>query len=200
MRKLLLTALAAFSLSAPAGAATIFSEDFESGFGVFTDVGNVYLANGAIYQGCCGTPNDTSNWFVAFGGGNDPSGTIISTSFMTMLGYMYTVTFDYSALGGGSESLTLQAGGTTYVVNPTADNSLSSFMSGSFTFAGTGALTSLDVFSGGVDNVDAIIDNITVSQAVPEPTTWALLLLGFGGVGFSMRRRRARHTYLPQSV
>lgn len=28
--------------------------------------------------------------------------------------------------------------------------------------------------------------------AVPEPGTWALMLLGFGGVGVSMRRRRSR--------
>jgi len=31
---------------------------------------------------------------------------------------------------------------------------------------------------------------ITVSQAVPEPSTWAMMLLGFGGVGVAMRRRR----------
>jgi hypothetical protein len=26
--------------------------------------------------------------------------------------------------------------------------------------------------------------------AVPEPGTWAMMLLGFGAIGFSMRRRR----------
>ena len=26
--------------------------------------------------------------------------------------------------------------------------------------------------------------------AVPEPATWAMMLLGFGGIGFAMRRRR----------
>jgi hypothetical protein len=29
--------------------------------------------------------------------------------------------------------------------------------------------------------------------AVPEPGTWAMLLLGFGGIGFGMRRRRAEN-------
>ena len=28
-------------------------------------------------------------------------------------------------------------------------------------------------------------------SAVPEPSTWAMMLLGFGGIGFSMRRRRS---------
>jgi hypothetical protein len=29
-----------------------------------------------------------------------------------------------------------------------------------------------------------------ITTAVPEPGTWALMLVGFGAVGFSMRRRR----------
>ncbi len=34
------------------------------------------------------------------------------------------------------------------------------------------------------------IDDIAIN-AVPEPATWALMLFGFGAVGFAMRRRRA---------
>jgi PEP-CTERM motif len=30
-----------------------------------------------------------------------------------------------------------------------------------------------------------------LSSAVPEPSTWAMLLLGFGGIGFVLRRRQA---------
>jgi hypothetical protein len=33
------------------------------------------------------------------------------------------------------------------------------------------------------------IDNIAIN-AVPEPATWAMMLLGFGGIGMAMRRRR----------
>lgn len=29
-----------------------------------------------------------------------------------------------------------------------------------------------------------------ISAAVPEPATWAMMLLGFGAIGFAMRRRR----------
>ena len=34
-------------------------------------------------------------------------------------------------------------------------------------------------------------DNWAIVGGVPEPSTWALLILGFGAIGFSMRRRRA---------
>ena len=33
--------------------------------------------------------------------------------------------------------------------------------------------------------------------AVPEPSTWAMMLLGFGGVGVALRRRR-RATFIAQ--
>ena len=33
------------------------------------------------------------------------------------------------------------------------------------------------------------IDNLRVG-AIPEPGTWALMLLGFAGIGFAIRRRR----------
>ena len=32
--------------------------------------------------------------------------------------------------------------------------------------------------------------NISANGAVPEPATWAMMLVGFGGVGMAMRRRR----------
>ena len=32
--------------------------------------------------------------------------------------------------------------------------------------------------------------NYSITQAVPEPATWAMMLIGFGGIGYSMRRRR----------
>ena len=38
------------------------------------------------------------------------------------------------------------------------------------------------------------IASITVNSAVPEPATWAMFILGFGAVGYSMRRRGAKVT------
>jgi hypothetical protein len=37
-------------------------------------------------------------------------------------------------------------------------------------------------------------DHVTLSSAVPEPTTWAMLILGFGMAGSALRRRRVALT------
>lgn len=37
----------------------------------------------------------------------------------------------------------------------------------------------------------------TLTAAVPEPSTWMMMILGFCGVGFVMYRRNKRHTALP---
>jgi hypothetical protein len=35
-----------------------------------------------------------------------------------------------------------------------------------------------------------------ITSAVPEPTTWAMMLIGFGAVGYSMRRRQVGYSRL----
>jgi hypothetical protein len=39
--------------------------------------------------------------------------------------------------------------------------------------------------------------NFSITSAVPEPGTWGMMLIGFGAVGYGMRRRR-RNVALPQ--
>ncbi len=63
-----------------------------------------------------------------------------------------------------------------------------------FSFTPTSASTlQIGFFTTSADNVGPLVDNVLVTQAlgaVPEPATWAMLIAGFGMVGFTMRRRR----------
>jgi hypothetical protein len=61
-----------------------------------------------------------------------------------------------------------------------------------FTPLGAGTLN-LQFATSSYDNIGPILDNVLVTQggAVPEPATWAMLIAGFGLVGFAARRRRA---------
>jgi hypothetical protein len=50
---------------------------------------------------------------------------------------------------------------------------------------------SFNVTGGGVSSVSQVrIGQAAAAAAVPEPTTWAMALLGFGAIGFAMRRKR----------
>ena len=82
----------------------------------------------------------------------------------------------------------------------------SSFAYGSAGFPTTGTLTAASlvpfrsaIFNGGSNEFpnsvyyDNIVARPTVA-GVPEPSTWAMLLLGFGLIGGAMRRRRAAKT------
>lgn len=47
-------------------------------------------------------------------------------------------------------------------------------------------------FDSAVDQIEQVkINTADVTSAVPEPSTWALLLLGFGAAGAAMRRRKS---------
>ena len=63
-----------------------------------------------------------------------------------------------------------------------------------YTFQYSGTLpTNLALPGGGVGNGGTVSGNAScyaAAGAVPEPATWAMMLLGFGGIGMAMRRRR----------
>lgn len=192
MKKFALAALALVAAPTTANAATIFVEDFQ-GTPAMTVAGEVSISNGAGYGVCCGTTGQGTNIFAAFGGGNGSSGTV-STTLSTVANLLYTLTFDYGSLAGNSganDALSVTINGVT-TVYPTSSslNLANAFQSASIDFLGTGGNVLISFTSAGAPNVDAILDNVTIS-AVPEPATWALMILGFGAVGYAARRRRA---------
>ncbi len=53
-----------------------------------------------------------------------------------------------------------------------------------------GAGTYTLVINGTNKGTGSLGGTITIQEALPEPGTWAMMLLGFGAVGFSLRRKR----------
>lgn len=123
------------------------------------------------------------------GSGNDPAGEI--TSILSFGPGSYTLSFNLGgnrrtqavrttqfSLGNWSDSLSL------------AGNAGFGFYSYSFTTTSAGSLTFTQI--GPSDNQGNILDNVKLSSAVPEPATWAMMIVGFGLAGSAVRSTRRR--------
>ncbi|HEX7946761.1 MAG TPA: PEPxxWA-CTERM sorting domain-containing protein [Phenylobacterium sp.] len=142
------------------------------------------------------TAADGSHW-VGFGH-NGATGSTLSQTFATFVGAFYTLSYDFRLQQGDEAGSGFQLSASTGDSVFSGDASLATWVSGPvLTFTGTGGdvtLTIKDVTtSGGISNL--ALDNLRLSvtggpDAVPEPTAWAMMILGFGGVGGLMRRRR----------
>ncbi len=86
--------------------------------------------------------------------------------------------------------MTVLNGGTLQLTSGVTDISWIVDDSASFSFSGvTPSFGDLNA-DGALDSFNATGFSATFSGAVPEPTTWALMILGFGGAGAMLRRRR----------
>ena len=62
----------------------------------------------------------------------------------------------------------------------------------SFNFkSGGGPFVGFEFFGGGSPAADVVVDNFSLTAAVPEPSTWAMMLIGMAGLGFMAYRRKA---------
>lgn len=199
-----LAAAAALTIAAPAQATTtLFSTHFEDGtFGVFTAAGQVGVNTGQDYVNCCGatgTGATLTNHFASFGSGNLPSGTLTSPTFTIVANETYRLDFLMGAFGDGTETITIQIGAFTFTLPvPGVTNLDTAFQPNFVQFTqNTGGSAAIQISAAGGFNIDAFIDNLVFTTTappttapVPEPSTWAMILLGFGALGTAMRRRR----------
>lgn len=192
--------LAAVVSAAPASATVVFSDNFDSypasqvpwaGNGVWTTGNGVDLVKSGDYGLMC-----------AFGTGNcvDLSGSApgsISHSLFLTPG-RYNLSFDFTgnqldAAGGPRPQVGFTAAIDSFSHNTgPLSNSSSTFSSYASDFVISSAGNYLLSFTqdvGGDPYRGSIVDNVSVS-AVPEPAAWALMILGFGVVGGTLRRRR----------
>ena len=91
------------------------------------------------------------------------------------------------SVGGPGTGIDLYLDGLTNVAS--VDNSLAGVF---FGFVSDTAFTSVQERAGQLGGVSETyeVSPIVFASAVPEPSTWAMLMLGFAGVGFMAYRRR----------
>jgi len=133
--------------------------------------------------------------------GNNPGA--IAQTISTVVGQFYSLTFDMSGnpdnFQGETRVAVIGAGGVTigsasYTLTGANTKANMLWQSEIFNFTATSTSTEIRFTSGngGVNCCyGAAIDNVAVGNGVPEPATWGLLIVGFGGVGALARRRRA---------
>ncbi len=113
---------------------------------------------------------------------------IESLMFTNDLAGVYALTLDTSSTGIDFTSAVLTGPGGPYNLIEEFDNGVSEFwnLSSLYLEAGQYTLT----INGDNRSTGSLGGTVTIN-AVPEPGTWAMMLLGFGAAGYAMRRRRA---------
>ena len=148
---------------------------------------------------------DTGYWQASDGRFSlDMSGASAGTIqqlFDTVAGRTYSVLFDLSKNPTSAlATLRVAAGGLSqdYSFGLSNNNSNMMWSTRSFSFVAQGASSTLSFTSldGGVSG--PALDNVRVAAvgvagAVPEPASWALMILGFGAMGAVVRRRTRIH-------
>lgn len=189
--------LAAILLSAAgtANAVTIFSDNFNTDAlalnattfvgGWTVSAGTVDLIGPGLYDLMPGNGR-----YVDLDGSSGDAGV-----FDKLLALTGGVTYSASFQLAGSQR------GDTNVVDVAFGTTLNTYTLASADPLGTFTLIFTPVTSGsfaltfanrGGDNVGALLDNVAVNTAIPEPSSYALMLAGLAGMGAIARRRDKR--------
>jgi PEP-CTERM motif len=176
-----------------ANASVVFSDDFNS-YG--TQLNWVPPANWSVPVGSVEligeAPTGTQfDFYPGHGGYVDLDGSSDAAGTLQTLGSFaagsYTLTFDLggNARGDVDKTTTISLGDfTTSLTLPSS----SSYQLYTFNFTTNGGQLSFADGAAGNQDVGHILDNVTLSTAVPEPSTWAMMLVGFVGLGFASYR------------
>jgi PEP-CTERM motif len=158
------------------------------------------LAGGAVVTGTAGghaQPYGSAGSYYSVGTSDTQPGTIDLSSF----GNINTLSFLWGSVDSYNVLDFLAADGTTVLAHFTG-NDIFDPASGNQTDPNTNPVVTFLLNGGSESSFTYLrlttnpsanafeIDNLAVNPAVPEPATWAMMLLGFGGIGIAMRRRR----------
>lgn len=187
------TAAIATTLACTAAAATTIDFDSTGGLYVpsYTEAGVTFVPNGGTGLQFTGAPSGSNGFFAA--GGPHPTVTA------TIAGGASAVSIDLGDGGRGNDSdlLFLEAYNAANVLLGRTEllvpESFLGMKTLSLSFAGIDHV----IFGSEAPSVDGssvLNDNFTFEpaaiSAVPEPATWAMMLVGFFGLGAMLRRAR----------
>ena len=186
--------LAGFALAfaTPAAAQELVTNGgFENGdFSGFTQTGNPGST------GVFSSPFVASGAFAAYFGPVGSTGGITQT-LSTNAGQSYLISFDLRNFDGQTPNFYNVLFGGVSLFSAT-DSAAFNYTNFSTTATAVGASTEL-AFNFRHDPNYFLFDNVSVTAvtgAVPEPATWAMMLMGFGAMGVLLRRRRRTQTLL----
>ena len=184
----------------PASAAVNFISNggFEAGTYTSTVGGNTnpnvptsWIANGAFDQepNFNNVRNDPNNGAFSLSIGNldsDPVATL-SQSFADVAGKTYSGSLFVLATSGGdpAANFTVAINGVTYL---SLSDNINDYTQETFSFVGTGRDTL--TLAAKTDPGEWYVDDVSIGS-VPEPSTWAMMMLGFGVLGFIGYRKKS---------
>ena len=155
---------------------------------------NVNVVNGTFGSTAGNLAEEGVQYLDLVGQGGTGS---ISQSFITVAGQVYTLSFIFShnlfsqtPSASASFSVDGLVGSVFHNSGSTSDLDWLTF-SGNFTADNSSATLNFTNLTGGI-NEGVFLDAVSVQAAVPEPATWAMMLLGFGAIGGAMRASRRK--------
>lgn len=182
------------TVSALTHASTIFSDNFESNAYSYNLAPNGWtVSNGTVdVERCMVVPGKCIDL-----DGTSFDGGVLSKTFSLIAGVKYTASFELAGNQRGMFSPAYAFDTGTVSFGTQSLNYLVAAYDGfslyqlAFTPGESGSY-SLSFANAGGDNVGALLDNVSVTS-VPEPESYALMLLGLGVMGSIARRRKERH-------
>jgi len=187
------------SAGSAAAAITLATGQF-GGVGVHADPGLSASTVSGTVGGDVVTLSTTGDQLHTSGGGESDFDAVdgaMDDLSVAFTGAYDAVTFNLSPPNGATSTMHLEVNGGAFsfdvpslaIVDPLGNGQ------NKFVLSATGgdAIHTLDfTFDPGVAHIQQIRVGNLVAGGVPEPATWAMMIVGFGGIGGLLRRSRGR--------